>query len=134
MFFGINQQDYRGNMTETNMFEFKYDKDISTQMTSFLREHENFKRVMDILTKLHSRNKSFFDVENLKKYGFDDDFLVQVYDYNAPSAVFIPVFCDTARAYGFPANVALLGIAEEQGLINDRVSDALKKIKVPTAA
>ena len=119
-------------MTENNMVEFKYDKEISTQMTSFLREFENFKRVMGILTQLHTRNKSFFDVENLKQYGFDHDFLVQVYDYNAPSSVFIPVFCDTARAYGFPANVALLGIAVEQGLTNDRVSDALNKIRVPS--
>ena len=119
-------------MTENNMVEFKYDKEISTQMTSFLREFENFKRVMGILTQLHTRNKSFFDVENLKQYGFDHDFLVQVYDYNAPSSVFIPVFCDTARAYGFPANVALLGISLDHGLINDRVSDAIKKLRVPS--
>lgn len=118
-----------------NIRSYIYDKNGAQRITDWFHQHANFILTVEILKHEHLRNRSAFSFENLLKKGFSEEFLGDYLgDYNEPTATFVIILSNNARQYGFPANAAIIGLAMENGLDDNRIEEAMKKLTVPTSA
>lgn len=136
MLFGIYPKKYEeASMSDSREnISYVYDKSSAKEVSEWLGKHSNFILVSDILKQEHLRNRDTFTYEKLLKKGFSEKFLVNYLgDHNEPAATFIIILCDNARQYGFPANAAIIGLAMENGLVDNRIESAMTKLMVPTS-